>query len=295
MIVERSTVAAGNEEQFAAWNGEEGERWAANPAYYDAAARHHHRLLMQAAAIGADDRVLDVGCGTGQCTREAARLAPLQTAVGIDLSLPLVGVAERLAARDGLSNVVFVHGDAQVYGFEPGGFDVVLSRFGSMFFDDQIAAFTNIGRAVRPGGRLAAVSWRSAAENDWISTLRRALVPGAPPPEATTNAPGAFRHSDADDTYAILAASGYDDIGLDRVDVPIHLGRDADEAFTSLRPLFAWMVDDGDAAAAALAFERMRAELDAHETTEGVTFGSAAWLITARRSKRTGIQRGAGS
>lgn len=175
--------------------------------------------------------------------------------------------------------------------FAPQAFDIALSRFGSMFFSDQIGAFANIGRALRPGARLLLVSWRSAPENDWLSELREALVPGGPAPEATSNAPGPFRHANRKDPVAILAAAGYHDIRTECLDVPMYFGRDADEAFSVLGPLFGWMVEDLEPAASN-AFDRMRATLRAHETTDGVAFGSAAWLITARRGRESPEREG---
>jgi len=191
VTTDQFTLGAGNQDQFRAWNGDEGHQWAANAAYYDTAVRQHHQRLMQAAAIGPDDRVLDVGCGTGQCTHDAARRAVRGAALGIDLSLPMIRMATATARGEGLPNASFVRGDAQVHPFPPRTFDIAVSRFGSMFFSDQVGALTNIGRALRPHGRLLLVSWRSARENDWISVLREALLPGAPAPEATTNTPTA--------------------------------------------------------------------------------------------------------
>ena len=295
MTTDQFTLGAGNQDQFRAWNGDEGHQWAANAAYYDTAVRQHHQRLMQAAAIGPDDRVLDVGCGTGQCTHDAARRAVRGAALGIDLSLPMIRMATATARGEGLPNASFVRGDAQVHPFPPRTFDIAVSRFGSMFFSDQVGALTNIGRALRPHGRLLLVSWRSARENDWISVLREALLPGAPAPEATTNTPGPFRHADRNDTMAILAASGYAAICMQSLDVPMHLGRDADDAFAVLGPLFAWMVHDLDPPAARRAFDRMRAVLRSHQTADGVALGSAAWLITARRSHTPPRHREAGA
>lgn len=292
MTVAQIEVGAGNHDEFVSWNGEAGQLWAANAAYFDTSVRHHHDWLMNSASIGRHDRVLDIGCGTGQCTRDAARRAGDGDAVGIDVSLPMIRAAEHAAHQEQLTNVAFVQGDAQVHQFPPGRFDVVLSRFGSMCFADQADAFTNTCGALRAGGRLTLVSWRSAAENDWITTLRRALVPDGPPPESTPNAPGAFRHADHDDTVAILAAAGFDDIHLDRLDLPIYLGRDADHAYSMLVPMFAWMVDDLEPDAKNAALSRMRMTLGAHQTSYGVTFGSAAWLITARRPQPVDGGRG---
>lgn len=277
-------VAAGNEEQYAAWNGDEGEQWAAHPEFYDASVRNLQQPLMEAAGIRPDDHVLDVGCGNGQCTREAARRAIDGTALGIDLSQSMIRVAEAVAHREGLANAAFVVGDAQIYPFPPAGFDVALSRSSTMFFADQVAAFTNIARALRPGGRLAMVSWRGPAENEWISALSQALRPGGPPPAPPEDAPTPFRHADPDRTAAILGAAGFEAVRLEPLDVPMYFGRDAEEGFPILRDLLGWMVRDLEPAAAHHALDRMRVLLGEHETGDGVAFGCAAWLITARRS-----------
>jgi SAM-dependent methyltransferase len=287
------SVGAGNQDQYGAWNSDEGGRWAASPGFYDASVRRHHRVLLEAAGIGPGDQVLDIGCGTGQSTRDAARRTAGGTALGIDLSLPMIEVAQATARREGLTHAAFVHADAQVHAFPPAAFDVALSRFGSMFFADQAGAFANIGRALRPAARLLLVSWRSAAENEWISALRQALVPGGPAPEATANAPGAFRHAGRDDTIAILATAGYNHIGLEPLDLPIYFGRDAADAFSVLGPLFGWMVRYLDPGAADQAFDRMRQVLLAHQTADGVAFGSATWLITARHSPEPQNETGA--
>jgi SAM-dependent methyltransferase len=276
-------VAAGNEEQYAAWNGDEGERWVAHPEFFDASVRNLQRPLMEAAGIRPGDHVLDVGCGSGQCTREAARRAVDGTALGIDLSQPMIRVAEVVARREGLANAGFVVGDAQIYPFPPAEFDVALGRSSTMFFADQVAAFANIARALRPGGRLALVSWRSAGENEWISALSQALRPGDAPPAPPEDAPTPFRHADPDRTAAILTAAGFEAVSLQPLDVPMYFGRDAEEGFPILRDLLGWMVRDLEPAAAHQALDRMRVLLDEHETADGVAFGCAAWLITARR------------
>ena len=281
---DRIEVAAGNEEQYAAWNGDEGEQWAAHPEFYDASVRNLQKPLMEAAGIGPDDRVLDVGCGNGQCTRQAARRAVDGTALGIDLSQQMIRVAEAVADREGLANAGFVVGDAQIYPFPPAAFDVALSRTSAMFFADQVAAFTNIARALRPGGRLALVSWRSAGENEWISALSQALRPGGPPPAPPEDAPTPFRHADPDRAAAILTAAGFEAVRMETLDVPMYFGRDAEEGFPILRDLLGWMVRDLEPAAADQALDRMRVLLGEHETADGVAFGCAAWLITAHRA-----------
>ena len=280
---DRLSVAPGNNDQLAAWDGDEGAVWAAHPEFFDSSVRHLHRRLVEAAAVAPDDRVLDLGCGSGQCTRDAARQATRGEAVGIDLSRPMLRVAEETAAREGLGNVRFVHGDAQVHPFEPGTFDVAVSRTGAMFFADQVAAFTNVARALRPGGRLALVSWRSAAENEWFTSLVHALRPDlpviAPPPDA----PSPFRHADPDVTTSILTAGGFEQVALTPLDAPMYFGRDAEEGFRVVSDLLAWMVREVEPAERVESLARLRGLLQAHESGDGVAMGCAAWLITAAR------------
>jgi ubiquinone/menaquinone biosynthesis C-methylase UbiE len=139
-----------NAGQLRAWDGDEGGYWADNAEYFDRSVAVYHERLMTTAAVGERDRVLDVGCGTGQTTRDAARAASAGSALGIDLSSRMLDLARRRATEEGLTNASFAQADAQIHPFEPGGYDVAISRTAAMFFGDHVAAFTNIGRALRP-------------------------------------------------------------------------------------------------------------------------------------------------
>src|SRR5262249_26983602 len=110
--------------------------------------------------IGLRDHVLDIGCGAGQTTRQAARSARHGSALGIDVSALAVERARELARAEGLRNVTFERADAQVWRFPQGRFDLAISRFGTMFFDDPVAAFANVRRALRPAGRLVMMVWQ---------------------------------------------------------------------------------------------------------------------------------------
>jgi ubiquinone/menaquinone biosynthesis C-methylase UbiE len=125
-----------------------------NPSGYDAELRRHNEVLRRACGIQFRDHVLDVGCGTGQTTRQAARTARAGTALGVDISAPAIERARELTRAEGLRNVAFERADAQVYRFPQERFDLAISRFGTMFFDDPVAAFANIVRALRPTGRM---------------------------------------------------------------------------------------------------------------------------------------------
>jgi len=186
-------VDPSNVEQLCAWDGGEGAYWAANADYYDRAVAEHHGRLLAAAAIGATDRVLDIGCGTGQTTRDVARAATAGSALGVDLSSAMIEYATIRARRDGLTNVRFEQLDAQIHPFDAEVFDVAISRTGAMFFGEPVAAFTNIGRALRPGGRVVLLTWQPPPGNEWIREFVGALAAGRELPLPPLAAPGRSR------------------------------------------------------------------------------------------------------
>ncbi|WP_448612263.1 class I SAM-dependent methyltransferase [Geodermatophilus sp. URMC 60] len=279
-------VDALNADMASAWNGEEGEDWAARADRFDAASAAFDPALLGAAGIAAADRVLDVGCGAGISTRAAARVAVDGRATGIDLSAPLLAEARRRSAVAGLTNTTFVQGDAQVHPFEPGGHDLVISRFGAMFFGDPVAGFGNIARALRPGGRLALLSWQPLARNEWLLLIRRALAAGRPLPEPPGDAPGPFGLSDPDRVRRILTAAGFEAVELTEVPGVVRLGADGEDAFDFVSGLgltrgLLGGLDDG---ARQAALDELRAALVEHETPDGVLLDAWAWLTTAQRA-----------
>lgn len=278
-------VDARNTEMAAAWNGEEGRCWAAQADRYDAASAAFDPSLLDGARITAADRVLDVGCGAGVSTRAAARAAPAGHVTGIDLSAPLLAEARRRSAAAGLANTTFLQGDAQVHPFEPGAYDVVISRFGAMFFGDPVAAFGNLARALRPGGRLVLLSWQELARNEWLLVLRRTLGAGRPLPEPPGDAPGPFGLADPHHVRRVLATAGFEAVDLARLPGTVRLGDDAEDAFGFISGLGLprALLGGLDDATQRAALDDLRAALVAHETPDGVRLGASAWLVTARR------------
>ncbi|MCX2723239.1 class I SAM-dependent methyltransferase [Roseibium salinum] len=251
--------------------------------FYDAELRRHNRHLRAATRAGIGDRVLDVGCGAGQTTREVARTAAEGSVLGVDISAEMLEIARRRSDEEGLRNVVFEQGDAQPHAFPATSFDLCISRFGVMFFKDAPAAFANIGRAMRAGGRLVWMVWQSQDRNVWSTAIRQALVPKA---AASVDVAAPFSLGDPDTAAELLNAAGFTSIEFADVREPVFYGPDVDTAFDALISLY--LVKDALARTGEppeKALRRLRDLLEAHVTTEGVFFDSRAWIITAHRRR----------
>jgi SAM-dependent methyltransferase len=272
-----------NTAQAEAWNGGEGDHWASHADRYDRGVAGHHRALLAAARISPGEAVLDIGCGCGQSTIEAGRAAASGHALGIDLSRPMLRTATERSLAVGVTNTTFVAGDAQVHPFDPASVDLVISRFGAMFFADLRAAFLNIGTAVRSGGRLAIVSWSSLDRNEWLRAIRVSLAVGRDLPEPQPGTPGPFGLGDPERTRAWLHAAGFDDVELTEARADFLAGTDADDAFSFMRRTggVIGLTETLDEPTRAAALETLHETMAAHETPAGVTFGSSAWVITA--------------
>jgi SAM-dependent methyltransferase/quercetin dioxygenase-like cupin family protein len=251
---------------------------------YDAELRLHDEVLRRTYNIRADDRVLDIGCGTGRTTRDAARSAGEGSALGVDLSASMIERARELARAERVHNVAFEQGDAQVHRFPEDGFDLAISRFGTMFFDDPVAAFANIAVALRPAGRLVMMVWQEHEHNEWSVAIERALGrEGSPVPDP--DSPDPFSLAEQDTVEAILGTAGFGEATFTDVHQPIYFGPDVAAAlewvggFSSTKGLLMRL----DATAAERALERLREALAAHASERGVWFDSRAWVIEARR------------
>jgi ubiquinone/menaquinone biosynthesis C-methylase UbiE len=251
---------------------------------YDAELQLHDEVLRRTYNIRADDRVLDIGCGTGQTTRDAARSARQGSALGVDVSASMIERARELAQAERVHNVAFEQGDAQAHRFPEDGFDLAISRFGTMFFDDPVAAFANIAVALRPTGRLVMMVWQEHEHNEWSVAIERALShEGSPLPGPQAREP--FSLADQDTVEAILGAAGFGEATFTDVHRPVYYGPDVAAAlewvggFSSTRELLMRL----RTAAADRALERLREALAEHAGERGVWFDSRAWIIEARR------------
>ncbi len=274
-----------NVEMAAAWDGPEGDHWAAHAERYEATATAHWEALLRAVPVQQDQTILDIGCGTGRSTRELGRLAPSGLVLGVDLSAKMLARARSVAEAEGLVNVAFEQADAQVHRFSEAAFDLAVSAFGAMFFADPVAAFANIRRALRPDGRLTLLAWRDLGDNEWVAAIRDALAVGRALPMPAAGAPGPFGLADRDHTVGVLGEAGFVELRVDRVDAPLRFGEDADDAFSfvSTFGITRGLTQDLDDAGRAAALDALHRTLVAHDTADGVLFRGSAWLVTARR------------
>ena len=235
-------VDSSNKDQLRAWDGDEGAYWADHADYFDRSVAAYHRRLLDQAAIQtarprARCRLRHRADDPGRGSRRHAG-----SALGVDLSSRMLDHARRRAAEEGLANATFAQADAQVHAFEPASFDVAISRTSAMFFGDHVAAFRNVGSALRPGGRLLLVTWQSLAGNEWLREISRALSAGrdlpAPPPDA-----GPFALSDPGRVRSLLTEAGFTDITLDGMSAGLWFGNDADDAHQFTLGLMGWMLE----------------------------------------------------
>lgn len=251
---------------------------------YDSELRRHHRALCRALAVRRRDQVLDIGCGAGQTTRDAALVASDGGVLGIDTAEQALRQARRLTLAAGIRNAGYICGDAARHPFPPESVDVAISRFGTMFFGDPASAFTSIRGALRPAGRLVMMVWQAAHRNAWAIAIHRALVGnGAALPEPPPG-PSAFALADARRVEAILQVAAFTDVAFEEVREPVHYGADVGSAlafvggFSNVRNA----LESRPAAERERTLGRLRDAMAAHRRDDGVWFDSRAWIVTAR-------------
>jgi ubiquinone/menaquinone biosynthesis C-methylase UbiE len=275
-----------NAEQIEYWNSKVGDTWARMQARLDRAFTPVTAALLSVAAPQPGEDVLDVGCGTGETTLAlAGAVGDDGAATGVDISDALLARA-RERADELLCDADFLNADAATFDAEP-GFDLIISRFGVMFFDDPVAAFANLHRLAAPGGRLVFACWQPPAENLWATLPMQALAALLPEqPAADPHAPGPFAFADPARVEAILAAAGWQDIAFDDLPFEMVVGDGEDPIASAVQfnlrigPA-ARLVRDAGPEAEAAAPAVLAAALAPYRIDDGVALPGAVWLVSA--------------
>lgn len=270
-------------EQAALWNGRGGRAWVDAQESLDQLFAPFENLLVDEARAASAHRVLDVGCGTGVTTLAIAQvLGAAGHCVGADISEPMIAAARARAER-ACAPASFICGDVQRHAFEPASFDLIVSRFGVMFFDSPVQAFANLRHAASDGAALRAIAWRSPADNPFMTTAERAAAPLLPNlPVRRPGAPGQFSFADRDRVVSILEESGWAGIDIRPIDVECTLPEKALHGYlTRLGPV-GLVLEDADERTRAQVTEAMRAAFEPYVHGSEVRFTAACWMIGAR-------------
>lgn len=276
-----ATTAELARQQFDLWNGQGEDAWVEQQSFMDAVLSPFIPPLLQAIEASGARRVLDVGCGAGASTFAAAeKIGRGGATLGVDISTPLIEAAQRRAAETG-SNARFLCADAGAQALEEPPFDLLISRFGVMFFAEAEKAFANLHAAMRPGGRLCAMVWRSPRENPFMTVAKRAAEPDIDLPRPGPEDPGQFAFADPDRVRRILEVSGWREAEVTPFDVEcVFPARDMDVFITKIgpmaRPIAELPVDQG-----AAVVNRIREAFEPFVKGDEVRFSAACWRVSA--------------
>jgi SAM-dependent methyltransferase len=286
-------ITQDNAAQIAYWNDRAAVSWTEFQERLDALFEPLTALAMDAAAPVPGERVIDIGCGCGASTLALAdRVGPTGQVLGMDVSEPMSARARQRIATAGLTNVRIIVSDAANHAFPAAdapatGADLLFSRFGVMFFADPVAAFANLLRAMRPGGRLLCAAWRPLTDNPWFMVPLQAAGALLPPqPPADPEAPGPFAFADQDRTLGIFRKAGWQEVTLTRHDVPMRFAasgqiEQATDLATRVGALARALADEGPEVRTRVRLAVAEA-LKAHEGPAGIDLTGSIWLISAR-------------
>ncbi|MEP4484093.1 MAG: methyltransferase domain-containing protein [Halioglobus sp.] len=278
-----------NAEQIEYWNGDAGRRWAEEDDTMAQLLRPISEALIAYAKLDGCRSALDIGCGGGsQSVMLADELGEGARVTGVDISQPMLAVAEDKAAAPGhgRATMEFVQADAATYEFVAEEFDLIFSRFGVMFFDEPVGAFTNIRPALQSDGRVVFCCWQPVKANDWTRIPLQAALQHVPAPaQADPNAPGPFAFSDPERVQNILQSSGFTDISVEPYSTSLHFGKTATLAqsvreLAMIGPVSRLLVGQ-EADVLEKVFDSMEEVLSPHYRDGTLSLTGAVWFVTA--------------
>jgi ubiquinone/menaquinone biosynthesis C-methylase UbiE len=287
-MMEAPTGDDRNADQIAYWNGPNGQRWTDRQQDQDTMLAPVADILIERAKARAGERIVDVGCGCGATTIALAqRVGPTGQVFGIDISAPMLARARQIAPAG--SPMDFVLADATVYPFDPSSFDLLVSRFGVMFFAEPAVSFANMRRALRPSGRLAFACWREPRDNPWMMTPLQAVYKHAPRlPQLGPEDPGPFSFASEERVRRVLGEAGFQGIAMEQCDLTldIAIGRGLDAAVGTALQIgpTARALEDQPPEVRAAATHSVREILAPFVSGQAVSLPASIWIVTASAS-----------
>ena len=251
---------------------------------------HHSEAIFPSLPVKEGDKVLDIGCGFGDTAiKLAQRVGPNGTVVGLDCCDAFLDYGRKDAANRGVKNVSFVNGDALLDHFER-EYDFVFSRFGTMFFANPVAGLRNMRTALKPGGIMTHIVWRTRNDNPWLSMAKEVVLKFLPPPgeDALTCGPGPFSMADEPTVRKMMEIAGYGDISFKRVDAPVLVGKSVEDAINfqlAIGPAGEVFREAGKEA------EEKQAQIEAalaeainaqKRDADGIVMDSSSWVISGK-------------
>jgi SAM-dependent methyltransferase len=286
LLMDAPTGHEQNADQIAYWNGPGGQHWADRQQTQDVVLAPVSEILIERATAKTGERIVDVGCGCGATSIALAeKVGPTGHVMGIDISAPMLARARQLAPV-GLP-VEFVLADATVYPFVAASFDLLVSRFGVMFFADPALSFANLRRALRPAGRLAFACWRDPRNNPFFMAPLQAVYKHVPKlPQPGPEDPGPFSFASEARVHRILSEAGFAGIAMEPCDLSLDIavGRGLDAAVESAREIgpAARALADQTPDVIAAATNSIREALAPFARGQAVPLGASIWIVTAR-------------
>lgn len=281
-----------NATQIEFWNGETGQNWVSHDALMEAMLQPLGEAVMDSLSPKPGEHVLDIGCGCGHTSLSLAdRVGAEGSVTGIDISAPMLAVASQLAAEHnaGHKSVQFLEADAQTHRFTPESYDAAFSRFGVMFFEDPVAAFTNIHASLRPSGRLAFCCWQPRAVNPFMTVPAMAALELLPaPPEIPPRTPGPFAFEEADYVAEILTKAGFEHVAVTPLRQPLTFGRgmsleDIVERLVEIGPIAQMVREAPEDLQQPVRDKVVDAVAPFYQAGAGMTLEGQFWLVTAKR------------
>lgn len=278
-----------NAEQIRYWNETAGPKWVTLQKMIDGQIGDLGRVAIDRADVRPGAKIIDIGCGCGETTIDLARrVAPNGSVLGIDISGPMLERARYVAGVANITNAKFENADAQTHPFPEAAFDLVHSRFGVMFFIDPAAAFANLRRTVKPGGRLTFICWQAMQLNPWMlvplmAVAQHVELPAPPAPDA----PGPFAFADPDRVRNLVEGAGFVDVGVESLTTKVTVGgsddMDAVVDFLMQMGPAASVLREADPAIAPRVATSIRDAIRLYYVEDlGVRMEAAAWIVTAR-------------